>query len=179
MAEPPRRIVLVGFMGSGKTTVGAELARRLDWGFRDLDRWIEERSGKTVAEIFREGGEAAFRDEELRAAIEADGLTRYVVAAGGGAFTVPATRQALQAGAVTVWLRADPETLLARIPRDGSRPLAGSRERMLALHAERERFYRLADLTVEGGEASPGEVAERVIQAVFPGGVAGPGAIGR
>lgn len=165
----PERIVLVGFMGSGKTTVGRELARLLGWEFRDLDRSIEERAGLTIAEIFRGRGEAFFREQERRTALEVSGLTRCVVAAGGGAFSLPATRETLRRGAVTVWLRCDLPTLLARIPADGSRPLAGNRETMGLLLAEREPFYRLADLVVDASGAAP-EVAHRIMGAVLAGG---------
>jgi shikimate kinase len=162
-----RRIVLVGFMGSGKSTVGAALARAMGWRFLDMDRRIEERAGRSVAAIFRERGEAAFREEEARlAAEEVAGLDRYVVAAGGGAFTPPATREALRSGAVTVWLRCDLGTLLARIPEDGSRPMAANRAIMPSLLAEREEAYGLADLAVEASAGTPEEVARRVAEAI-------------
>jgi shikimate kinase len=163
----PQRIVLVGFMGCGKSTVGAELARRLGWGFRDLDRWIEERCLLTVAQIFRRHGEAFFREEERRAARAAARLRRYVVAAGGGAFAQEGTREALQAGSLTVWLRCDAGVLGRRIRRDASRPLAADRARMLRLLAEREPSYRLADLAVDSSRAAPDEVARRIAEAAF------------
>jgi shikimate kinase len=159
--------VLVGFMGCGKSTVGAALARRLGWGFRDLDRWIEERHGLTVAEIFRRRGEAFFRDEERRAAGAAARLRRYVVAAGGGAFAQNETRERLRAGAVTVWIRCDAAVLRRRVPVDGSRPLAADRGRMQRLLGEREPSYRLADITVDSSRAAPDEVAQRIAEAAF------------
>lgn len=165
MAEP-RRIVLVGFMGSGKSSVGPLVARLLGWGFVDMDRRIEERSGMSVAEVFRQRGEAAFREEELRLAEELGSLDRHVIAAGGGAFAQPATRLALQAGAVSVWLRCDLATLLARIPPGGARPLAASRETIAPLFAERETSYRLADLSVDASDAPAEVVAERVVEAI-------------
>lgn len=154
-------------MGCGKSTVGAALARRLGWGFRDLDRWIEERHGLTVAEIFRRRGEAFFRDEERRAARAAARLRRYVVAAGGGAFAQDETREALRAGAVTVWIRCDAAVLRRRVPADGSRPLAVDRGRMRRLLGEREPSYRLADITVDSSRAAPDEVAQRIAEAAF------------
>ena len=163
----PRRIVLVGFMGCGKSTVGAALAARLGWGFRDLDRWIEERHGMTVAEIFRRRGEAFFREEERRAARAAARLRRCVVAAGGGAFAFEATRETLRAGALTVWLRCPVSALWRRLPRDGSRPLAADRGRMRRLLGEREPSYRLADLAVDSSRAAPDEVARRIAEAAF------------
>jgi shikimate kinase len=154
-------------MGCGKSTVGVELAQLLGWGFRDLDRWIEERCLLTVAQIFRRHGEAFFREEERRAARVAARLRRYVVAAGGGAFAQEGTREALQAGSLTVWLRCDAGVLGRRIRRDASRPLAADRARMLRLLAEREPSYRLADLTVDSSRAAPDEVARRIAETVF------------
>jgi shikimate kinase len=154
-------------MGCGKTTVGQALARRLGWGFRDLDRWIEERHGLTVAQIFRRRGEAYFREQERRAARAAARLRRHVVAAGGGAFAGEETRAILQAGALTVWLRCRPDTLFRRVPPDGIRPLAADRGRMRRLLAEREPSYRLADLAVDSSRAAPDEVARRIAEAAF------------
>jgi shikimate kinase len=164
--DPPRRIVLVGFMGAGKTTVGATLAARLGWGFLDLDRRIEERAGRSVPEIFRRDGEPAFREEERRAAEEAAGLDRLVIAAGGGAFAHPATRAALARGSMTVWLACSLETVLERIAPGPDRPLASSRERMHRLMSLREPSYRLADRVVDAS-AEPSEVVRRVLAAVF------------
>ena len=174
-ARAVERIDLVGFMGAGKTTVGAALARLLAWGFRDMDGEIEARNALTVAEIFARHGEAFFRAEELRVAREIAGLVRHVVAAGGGAFASPETRDVLRAGAAVVWLRCDLDTLLARIAPDGSRPLASNRETMAALLAEREPTYRQADLIVDASDAEAAEVARRVARAAFPDG--GPGGV--
>jgi shikimate kinase len=162
----PERVVLVGFMGAGKTTVGRELAALLGWEFRDLDEWIEQRAGATVADLFRDRGEPFFRDEERRAADAAAASARCVVAAGGGAFAAPGTRETLRQGAFTVWLRCGLETVIARTSGDDRRPLARDRERMRRLFAEREPSYRLADLAVDTDHASPPEVARRIAQAM-------------
>ena len=163
MPERPPRVVLVGFMGSGKTSVGRLLARRLGYGFEDMDRRIEERAGRTIAEIFRDDGEEAFREREREEALALSRLRDRVVAAGGGAFTRPQTRALLQEGALTVWLRCDLERILARVPADGSRPMAGNRAIMQALLAEREPSYRMADVAVDASAGSPREVAERIV----------------
>jgi shikimate kinase len=164
----PLRIVLVGFMGCGKSTVGQVVASRLRWHFRDLDTRIEERAGKSVAHLFAEEGEERFRELELAAARESQALYEYVIAAGGGAFAQPATREALASpGAVSVWLRCDAATLMARIPADGSRPLAEKRETILTLLEAREPSYRLADRVVDAS-GGPALVAERVVEAVMP-----------
>lgn len=166
MSGGPARLVLVGFMAAGKTTVGRLLAERLRWDFVDLDERIRERSGRSVPELFAELGEAAFRDEERRAARELLARERCVAAAGGGAFAQPETRALLSQGALTIWLRAGLETLLARLPQDGARPLAANRARIPALLAERESSYRLADLSVDTDSASPQDVVETIVRLV-------------
>jgi shikimate kinase len=161
--EGPDRVVLVGFMGAGKTSVGRILAPRLGYRFEDLDDRVETRVGRKVASIFREQGEEAFRTLELEEARAVAGFARCVVAAGGGAFVHPETRAVLRHGAVTVWLRCDLEAILGRIRVDGSRPLAGNRVIMQALLAEREPSYRTADVTVDASSGTPREVADRIL----------------
>ena len=162
----PQRIVLVGFMGAGKSTVGPLVARRLGWTFVDLDLEIEAQARRRVAEIFEADGEAAFREAELAAALRVASLSQVVVAAGGGAFTVPRTRAALQDGALTVWLRCDLDTLLARIPADGSRPLAGNRATIVPLLRAREPLYALAELAVDTTRTAPEDAARIIAEAV-------------
>jgi shikimate kinase len=162
VAERPARVVLVGFMGSGKTSVGRLLARRIGYRFEDMDRRIERRAGRTIAEIFRTEGEEAFREMERREAEAIGRLPGRVVAAGGGAFARPGTRALLQAGSLTVWLRCDLDRLVARVRPDGTRPLAGNRAIMRALLAEREPSYREADVTVDASAGTAREVAERI-----------------
>jgi shikimate kinase len=165
MPEAPVRVVLVGFMGAGKSTVGPLVARRLGYAFEDMDARIAARAGRDVATIFREDGEEAFRELERVEARRLSELPRLVIAAGGGAFTRPETRVLLQRGATTVWLRCNLETMLARLPADGARPLAGNRDIMRALLAEREPLYRMADVAVEAVGA-PEDVANRVVALV-------------
>jgi len=166
VAERPTRIVLVGFMGAGKSAVGARLAERLGYQFEDMDQRIEERTGLPIAALFEERGEKGFRKEERREAAALAILDRRVVAAGGGAFAHPRTRALLRENALTVWLRCDLETLLRRIPDDGARPLAGNRAIMRALLAEREPSYRQADLAVDTEEATPQEVADLIVDLI-------------
>lgn len=167
MTERPTRIVLVGFMGSGKSAVGVRLAQRLGYRFEDMDRRIEERTGRAIPALFEERGEEAFREEEEREAASLARLDRRVIATGGGAFARPATRARLQEGATTVWIRADLDTLLERIRPDGSRPLAGNRAIMRTLLAEREPSYRLADLVVDTSRGTtPSGVADRIVDLI-------------
>jgi shikimate kinase len=164
--DRPTRVVLVGFMGAGKTSVGRILARRLKFRFEDMDTRIERRARQRIATLFREEGEESFRAREREEARSLCRLDARVIATGGGSFARPDTRAILQTGAITVWLRCDLETILARIRPDGSRPLAGNRDIMRALLAEREPSYRLADLTVDASTGTPREVADRVFDLV-------------
>ncbi|MDP1818900.1 MAG: shikimate kinase [Acidimicrobiales bacterium] len=152
----PGPVVLVGLMGSGKTTVGRRLAGLLDRPFADADQVLEERAGRSVAEIFAADGEAAFRD------LEADVLAWLlaapapgVVASGGGVVLRQANRERLAADDVTVvWLDAGPAFLASRVERKAHRPLlAGDEpaaEVLDRLHAERVPLYaEVADVVVD------------------------------
>lgn len=151
---------LVGFMGSGKNTVGLELAHRWRWTFVDLDAEIERREGRTIPEIFRGKGESVFRKAEtgaLRDLVTELSARKAVVALGGGAFAQGENRALLQAWP-TVFLDARVDELWRRCQQDGGepgidhkrdRPLAKDRDQFERLHAERLPFYRQATLTVE------------------------------
>jgi shikimate kinase len=164
--EQPARVVLVGFMGAGKSTVGRRLARRLGYRFEDMDRRIEARAGRSIARLFRERGEAAFRELEREEAFAVQTLSRVVVAAGGGAFAQAATRALLQQGALTVWLQCSLEAAVARVRPDGRRPLAANREIMRALLAEREPSYRQADVAVDTSGRTPRQVVDRIVELI-------------
>ncbi len=154
----PRRIVITGFMGAGKTTLARELARVLACDAVDLDEFITAREGRSPRELIDEEGEAAFRAIESRAlgVVLATQAAR-VVALGGGAWTIERNRAAVKAepGCFTVWLDAPFELCWERIAvpagGDGGRPLARERERALALYDERRSLYGLADARVEVG----------------------------
>ncbi len=161
----PRRIVLVGFMGAGKTTVGRLLAARLGLRFVDLDDEVEARTGRRVAELFAERGEDGFRAAEREAAAALATAGDCVLATGGGAWAQPATRALLARDAASVWLDAEFDTLLARLPDDGSRPLASTRATMRALFAQRLPAYALAQRRVNAA-GPPEAVAREVLEAL-------------
>src|SRR5438876_769475 len=118
-----RTVALVGMMGAGKSSVGRRLAARLAVGFRDADSEIESAAGCTISEIFERYGEPAFRDGERKVIARLLGETPHVLATGGGAFVDPATHEKLKRHAVTIWLKAPVELLLARTQRRDTRPL--------------------------------------------------------
>jgi shikimate kinase len=146
-----RAVFLVGFMASGKTSVGQELARRLGWDFVDLDARIESRERQTIPEIFRDRGEPGFRQAETSALRDllTESLKRNcVVALGGGAFIQERNRELLQQWP-SIFLEAPASELWQRSLTDGfERPLRGDPEQFAQLYAERLPFYRQASVTV-------------------------------
>lgn len=170
--ESTRHVCLIGFMGAGKTSVGQALARRLGWLFHDLDEVIERRQGKSVAAMFAEDGEAAFRRaegaalEELLNGNAADG--DLVVALGGGAFAQRHNRDVLErAGAITVLLEAPLEELRRRCAGEGdTRPLAREETQFAQLFAARRATYELAQVRVDTMNKSVEQVAAEIEQIV-------------
>lgn len=165
------RILLVGMMGSGKTTVGRILALRLGVRYVDSDEEVEAFTGHTVRELFEAGGEQAFRpveSEALAAALASDEPS--VVSVAGGAVIDPKNRALLRRAGTVVWLRASPQTLLERVSGGGGhRPLleldpAGVIER---LDRERRPLYEeVADVVIDVDDIGPDAVADRVMAAL-------------
>jgi len=163
VSRPPV-VFLVGFMGSGKSTVGRALAARLGTDFVDLDDRIARHAGKSVRDIFDQDGEASFRACERSAlvALLPELSVGAVIATGGGAVTDAASRAWMHAHGTMVWLDVPLETIERRVPRDGSRPLFGDPVALDALYRERRRDYATASLRVEAGALPPEDVAERI-----------------
>jgi shikimate kinase len=174
MAELRRTIALVGMMGAGKSSIGRRLAARLKVSFRDADDEIELAAGCTIAEIFARYGESAFRDCERKVIDRLLGEPPHVLATGGGAFIDPQTRARMKDCAVSVWIKAPLDLLLARVQRKDDRPLlkGGDPRTILEdLLEKREPIYAEADLTVES-EAGPHDgTVERIMAALIERGV--------
>ncbi len=160
-------ISLTGFMGCGKSSTGRELASRTGARFVDLDEAIVRQAGRSIPEIFRDGGEAAFRAVELQilqqVLDEADASSAdTVLALGGGVLTVPASRGLVFARTHCVWLRTRLETIRRRLGEaDASRPLFADAE---ALYARREPVYAQAPHVVDTDGKTPAEVADAIVQ---------------
>jgi shikimate kinase len=175
-AVPRHAVFLVGFMGAGKTSVGRALGQRLNWSFEDLDDRIERREGRTVAETFRDSGEATFRQSEHEAlrdvlrGLQTGGAR--IVALGGGAFVQTQNAALLQASGVpTVFLDAPVEELWRRCcveasERGAERPLLGSVEQFRALYENRRKSYAKALLRIQTEDrtvdAIAGEIATKL-----------------
>jgi shikimate kinase len=161
--SPPARIALVGFMGSGKSTIGPLLASRLAYEFVDVDHEIEARTGARVSEIFATRGEAAFRELEWHVLVELLGADGRVLATGGGAFVQPKGAQTLLARAFVVHLNCDLEEACRRAAAQGGRPLLEKGPAAAAgLYAERKDKYARANVTVDTTQRSPEEVVAAI-----------------
>lgn len=168
-ATRPRRIVLTGFMGSGKSTVGPLVARRLGWSFIDVDDVIEAEAGVPIVELFARHGEAAFRDREHAtiARLHAAGDAQ-VLALGGGAIEHPATRELLLTapGTILVHLEVELATTLARCSgTEHIRPILADQANLANRYQRRLPLYRTAHVSIAVDTLTPEEAVDAILQA--------------
>jgi shikimate kinase len=162
-----RNITLAGFMGTGKSTVGRILARKLGYRFIDVDEEIEREQGVSITHIFSEMGEPYFRQLErdmIKTLSLREGL---VISAGGGAVIDERNIEAMKQGGALVCLSATPDDIMKRVGKSGNRPLLQVPDPMakiIELMSKREPFYRKADVTVDTSMKTPEEVAAEVIR---------------
>jgi shikimate kinase len=164
-----RNISLVGFMGTGKTTVGRILARRLGYRFVDVDDEIEREQCVAISHIFSEFGEPHFRHLEHDMIKRLSDMTGLVISAGGGAVINPENIDNMKAGGPMVCLAAGPDEILSRVEGSTHRPLLqvqDPRGRIQELLNARAAFYARADVTVDTDGLAPEEVADKVMEAV-------------
>jgi shikimate kinase len=163
-----RHVFIVGFMGSGKTTAGRELARRKGWEFIDLDQVIEQSRGKTVAAIFREQGEAAFREMEssaLEELLSSRSHVPHIIALGGGAFAQSANASRIKkAGAKVISLDAPVSELLSRCRQQYQieRPLLKDEEQFRVLYKQRQEHYGAADFRIDTYQRTITQVVDEI-----------------
>ncbi len=165
-AARPNRIVLTGFMGSGKTTVGPLVAARLGWKFLDADDVIEAEAGMTVAEIFVRHGEAAFREREHATIARLAQTGALVLALGGGAIEDPATRDLLLAapGTLLVHLEVELATTLKRCSgTEQARPILADQANLASRYQRRLPLYRMAHVSIKVDALTPEQVAEAIL----------------
>jgi shikimate kinase len=162
-----RSIVLVGMMGAGKTAIGRRLAAELGWPFADADVEIEIAAGTSIANIFAEIGEAAFRQSERQVIARLVNGPCQVLALGGGAFMDPQTRALVKERTLSIWLRAHLDTLVERTSRRQNRPLlrgVDPRTKLAALLEERAPVYAQADLIVDSDQGRVGGVVATILE---------------
>lgn len=160
-------LYLVGFMGSGKSTVGRSLAEELGWRFVDIDYEIEQHQGQTIAQIFEERGEPAFRELESEAlrkrVLHIEAGNPCVVALGGGAFVQQRNWEMVENNGVTVWLDCSLEVIHKRLGDLATRPLASDRASMERLFELRRPLYARADFHVDADCEDPAEVTRKIL----------------
>jgi len=164
-----KNIVLVGFMGTGKTEVGKILSKKLGYALIDADTEIEKKQNTTITEIFRQQGEPAFRDIEAEVIKQLSGLKKNVISTGGGAVLRQENIDNLRANGVIVCLSATPETILQRTSVNNDRPLLQTEnplQKIKELLEYRRPYYEKADIMIDTENKSPLEVAEEIIKAV-------------
>lgn len=161
-----QNVILTGFMGTGKSTVGRLLATRLKFAFRDLDSLIIDKEGQSITSIFASMGEGYFREVEssmLRSVLQE---TSQVVSTGGGAVILPVNRDLMKKSGVVINLVAAPETILQRLQADEERPLlrdSKSLEQIQKLLMERELFYSEADIRIDTDGKNVEDVARDIL----------------
>ncbi len=163
----PQRIVLTGFMGSGKSTVGPLVAERLGWRFLDVDSVIEAEAGAPITEIFARYGEAAFRDREHATIARLASEPRLVLALGGGAIERSDTRDLLLNGPGTLLIHLE-VTLATTLIRCGgteaTRPVLADQANLARRFERRMPLYRMAHVTIAADAITPAEVADAVVR---------------
>jgi shikimate kinase len=168
------KLLVIGYRGTGKSKVAQIVAERLGWHWVDADVELERRAGKSIAAIFQEDSEKAFRDLESEVLRDLVQLNRHVLALGGGVVLRAENRQLIKQGGTIVWLTADPETIQARVLADPTtaarRPnltTSGGLDEIRKLLSKREPLYReCASAVVETSGRSVAEVAEAVLSLV-------------
>src|SRR3954469_3299125 len=165
-----RSVVLVGMMGAGKSTIGRRLAARLRLSFQDADAEIElAHAGMTIPEIFASHGEPYFRDGEARVIARLLDNGPGVLATGGGAFMREETRSRIRGKAVSLWLKADADTILKRVKRRADRPLLQTADPAATigrLIAERHPVYELADVAIASRDVLHEKIVEECLAAL-------------
>lgn len=160
-----KTIVLVGIMGSGKTRIGAELARLINLPFLDSDREIERAANYSVSEIFEKFGEAEFRLKEKQIMLRLLSEETRVLATGGGGFIQPEVRSSVKSNAISVWLKTDINILVERLSRNNNRPILRGgdiRTKLQQLIDVRYPIYAEADITVVTDGQTPQDTARLI-----------------
>ncbi len=169
MSAPHRNIVLIGFMGSGKSSIGKRVAAQLGFQFVDTDALLVAREGREIAAIFAQDGETRFRELETGVLESLGGNTRCVISTGGGVVVRPENRALLRTLGFTVWLTASEDVIFERVSRNSKRPLlhtANPRETVTQLLAARRPWYEeAAQFTVDSTALSHGAAAEMIVTA--------------
>lgn len=165
----PHNIVLVGFMGTGKTTVGKLLATQLNWSYVDTDEVIEQKTGMDISTIFKQQGEPFFRDIESEVIREIMLKSQQVISTGGGIVMREQNITAIKSNGIMVCLTATPDAIIERTKSDTKRPLLqvdNPKKRIQELLSKRVPYYTQADITLDTSQVSPEEIVTQILNTV-------------
>lgn len=165
-----RSLVLIGLMGAGKSAIGRRVAALIDMPFVDADTEIEQAAGKSIADIFKDHGEASFRDGEVKVIERLLNDGPMVLATGGGAFMNETTRRNIARLGISLWLKADIDVLMERVGRRDHRPLlrtADPKAVMLGLMEERYPVYAAADITVQSRDVPHEVIVDEILSGLL------------
>ena len=166
MQKHINNIVLVGFMGTGKTTVGKLLANKLNWSYVDTDILIEQKIGLVISKIFEQYGESYFRDRESEVIQEVMQKTQQIVATGGGIVLRDQNIAVMKSNGIIICLTATPEVIYERTKSNNYRPLlkvAKPQQKIKELLEYRAPFYAKADITIDASNLAPIEIVNRIL----------------
>lgn len=158
-------IMLIGFMGTGKSTIARRLAETLGWTLVDTDQWIEAAEGMSIAQLFKQKGESYFRSAEVAAIHDILQRSKQVIASGGGAVLNAKNREAMLKHALVIGLRADERTIIQRVSRDQSRPLLKDnvRHNVVKLLEERKHAYDFAHVQIDTSRSTIDETVAQIL----------------
>jgi shikimate kinase len=161
-----RNVILVGFMGTGKSTVGKLLAKRLGWRFTDMDERIEKEQRMPISELFRIHGESYFREMESKVLITLLAADKQIVATGGGAVLAEENRSCMLDNGWVIALTANPDTIVSRVSRDQNRPLlqGNLQERVHTLLEQRKHAYEFAHVTIDTTHLNTDQIVDLILQ---------------
>jgi len=160
-----KNIFLVGFMGSGKSTIGRLLAEKLNMKFIDIDKEIEKKEGKSIKDIFKEKGESYFRELEKKEIELFSEKSGYVVSTGGGLGANKDNMEKMKKNGIVIWLDVSLEEVLKRCGNDKNRPLLQLPfEELKKLYEERKKIYSLADIHIDVNSKTPQEILKEIYE---------------
>ncbi len=160
-----KNLVLLGMMGSGKSTIGQLLSKKLDLEFHDIDKHIEKKEGRKISEIFKIEGEIFFRKIEEKITIKVLKLNNKIISLGGGAFLNENIRKEVLSNNISFWLNWKSSTLIRRIKRNKKRPIAynSNENEIKKLISERLKIYSMADFKINCEKFNKNEIVNKII----------------
>ena len=160
------KIVLVGMMGSGKTTIGKLLSKEISLPFYDSDEEIVKKLGMSIVDIFQSQGEEVFREEEAKTIKKILRKDQYICALGGGSLLSQEIRDIVKKDIISIWLQASVDDLYERLKDDKSRPkldVMDTRNEIFNLNQQREKFYKMSDIVVHTGNKSEDMIVSEIV----------------